>query len=122
MNQPKIQVLPHRDAEVAPQSWGELTWYANRALGNSDEVTVGRCLLRPGQSNPRHFHPNCSEILVVFRGAIRHTIEGDQTAELNEGDTVCVAPQVWHQATNVGDSDALLLIVFTSADRETVGE
>jgi hypothetical protein len=29
---------------------------------------------------------------------------------------------VWHQARNVGDTEALLLIVFNSADRETVGE
>lgn len=120
--EPKIQLLPHAKAEVSPQDWGELTWYANRALGNSDEVTVGRCLLHPGQSNPRHLHPNCSEILVVFQGQIRHTIEGGQTAEMRAGDTVSVAPNVWHQATNVGENDAILMIVFTSAERETVGE
>ncbi|MBW3635137.1 MAG: cupin domain-containing protein [Armatimonadetes bacterium] len=110
------------EAEVVPQEWGALTWFANRALGNSEEVTVGRCLLHPGQSNPRHYHPNCSEILVVFKGRVKHTIDGGGETELNEGDTVAIAPNVWHQATNIGDGDASLLIVFTSADRETIGE
>jgi quercetin dioxygenase-like cupin family protein len=41
---------------------------------------------------------------------------------MNEGDTVTIAPNVWHQATNIGDNEALLFIVFTSAERETVGE
>ena len=117
-----IRLLPYSEAEVVPQDWGQLTWFANRALGNSADVTVGRCLIHPGQSNPRHYHPNCSEILVVMQGHIRHTMEGDKEAEMNEGDTVTIAPGVWHRATNVGDKDAILLIVFTSADRETVGE
>lgn len=121
-NQRKIQVLPHGEAEILPMGWGELTWYANRELGNSTEVTVGRCLLKPGMSNPRHYHPNCSEVLVVSQGKIRHTIENGGQTEMNEGDTVTIAPNVWHQATNIGENEALLLIVFTSADRETVGE
>jgi quercetin dioxygenase-like cupin family protein len=117
-----IQVLPISDAEVLPQEWGELTWFANRTLGNSDEVTVGRCVLHAGQQNPRHYHPNCSEVLVVFQGRIRHTIDNGREVEMNEGDTVTIAPNVWHQATNIGDADAVLMIVFTSADRQTVGE
>jgi quercetin dioxygenase-like cupin family protein len=121
-SQADIRVLPHDRAEVHPQEWGALTWYANRELGNSEDVTVGRCLLNPGQSNPRHYHPNCSEVLVVLQGVIRHTIDGGGDTEMNFGDTVTIAPNVWHQAKNVGDSEALLLIVFSSADRQTVGE
>jgi quercetin dioxygenase-like cupin family protein len=117
-----IHVLPINDAEVLPQEWGELTWYANRQLGNSNEVTVGRCILFPGQKNPRHYHPNCSEVLVVFQGRIRHTVDNGHETEMKEGDTVTIAPNVWHQATNIGESNAVLMIVFTSADRQTVGE
>jgi quercetin dioxygenase-like cupin family protein len=121
-NQTGIRVLPIAEAEVLPQEWGGLTWFANRALGNSEEVTVGRCVLNPGQSNPRHYHPNCSEVLVVFKGRIRHTVDNGGTVEMNEGDTVTVPPNVWHQAINIGDEEASLIIVFTSADRETIGE
>ena len=109
-------------AQVAPQPWGELTWFANQELGNSDAMTVGRCVLRPNSSNPRHHHPNCSEVLVVIAGRIRHTIEGERETEMGEGDTVTVAPNVWHQATNIGEGDAVLFITFSSAQRQTVGE
>lgn len=117
-----IRLLALENATHLPQDWGALTWYANRELGNSEEVTVGRCLLRPGQSNPRHYHPNCSEILVVIQGTILHTMDGGGQGEMKAGDTVTIAPNVWHQATNTGAEDALLFIVFTSADRETIGE
>src|SRR5260370_27533529 len=62
-----IQVLPQSKAHHQEFSWGNLTWFANRALGNSNEMTVGRCILKPGHTNGRHYHPNCSETLVVWR-------------------------------------------------------
>jgi quercetin dioxygenase-like cupin family protein len=117
-----ILFLPHDRAERVPQEWGELTWFANSALANSQELTLGRCRIAPGQSNPRHYHPNCSEVLTVFKGRILHTDASGGRSEMNEGDTVTIAPNVWHQATNIGDDDAILVIVFTSADRQTVGE
>jgi len=79
-------------------------------------------LLFPGQSNPRHFHPNCTEILVVSQGSILHTDAAGGRTEMSAGDTVTIPPNVWHQATNIGAEDAILTIVFTSAERETVGE
>ncbi|MEZ0296856.1 MAG: cupin domain-containing protein [Candidatus Methylacidiphilales bacterium] len=117
-----ITILPSARAETLAQDWGGLTWFASQSLGNSAEVTVGRCVLLPGQSNPRHYHPNCSEVLVVIQGRIRHTDGDGGTTEMGEGDTVTIAPHVWHQATNIGAQDAVLFIVFTSASRETVGE
>ncbi len=103
------------------EDWGGLTWYAGRELGNSEEITVGRCVLKPGKSNPKHSHPNCAEVLVVLKGRIRHTAEGGEV-EMGEGDCVSIQPDFAHQATNLGDSDAVLFIAFSSADREVVGE
>jgi quercetin dioxygenase-like cupin family protein len=117
-----IHLLPDSQSEKLNFDWGHLTWFANRQLGNSEEMTVGRCVLKAGQSNPRHYHPNCSEILVVIAGRIRHTIEGGQEAEMGPGDTVTVLKNTWHRATNIGDGEAVLFIAFSSADRETIGE
>jgi quercetin dioxygenase-like cupin family protein len=117
-----IQILPYRKAQRQEFNWGQLTWFANRALGNSDDMTVGRCILKPGHTNGRHYHPNCSETLVVIQGRIKHTISGDQETELNEGDAVVVPPNARHCATNIGTMDAVLFIAFSSADRQTVGE
>jgi quercetin dioxygenase-like cupin family protein len=120
--QDAIQLLSSEKAEKLDFDWGGLTWYASGALGNSSELTVGNCRLKPGCSNPRHYHPNCSEILVVIQGNIRHTMADGSESEMKPGDTVTVPPNVWHRATNIGQSEALLFIVFSSADRLVVGE
>jgi quercetin dioxygenase-like cupin family protein len=117
-----IQLVSSERVQKLDFDWGSLNWYANNALGNSSEVTVGSCRLKLGCSNPRHYHPNCSEILVVVQGNIRHTMSDGTESEMKPGDTVTVPPNVWHRATNIGPSEALLFIVFTSADRQTVGE
>lgn len=118
----EIIILTDAEADKAPFEWGELTWFANRELGNTTDFTVGRCILKPGCGNPRHYHPNCSEALTVLKGKIRHTGPGETSVEMNEGDTVTIPPNVWHNAVNIGEGEAVLLIVFSSADRKTIGE
>ncbi len=117
-----IQTLPCDQAAKQEFEWGQLTWFAGKPLGNSSDMTIGRCLLKPGKGNPRHYHPNCSEILVVMQGRIRHTSANGSEAELSEGDTVTIPPNVWHCAKNISDKEAILFISFSSADRQTVGE
>lgn len=102
--------------------WGHLTWYASAALGNSDYLTLGRCVIYPGQSNPRHYHPNCDEILTVLQGVITHTWKDDQDVEMKAGDTITIPAGLTHRARNIGSDDAVLLTAFTSPDRQTVGE
>ncbi len=120
-----MEEIVTRKAEAATfveLSWGSLTWYANRDLGNSTDMTVGRCILNPGEANPRHYHPNCSEVLVVVQGHIQHTLDGDKTVEMKAGDTISIPPNIWHRAENIGDEEAVLFIAFSSADRQTIGE
>jgi len=109
------------DRQVIEQPWGRLTWYASGQLGNSDTMTVGEAVIRPGQQNPRHYHPNCDEVLHVVRGRILHTM-GTRQTEMAAGDTVSIPMGVHHNARNIGDEDAVLAISFSSAYREVVGE
>ena len=76
-------------------------------------------VIRPGRMNPRHYHPNCDEVLHVLQGEILHTMD-DDAAELTQGDTVSIPANVIHNARNIGEVDAILLICFSSADRQTV--
>lgn len=115
-------VRPLARAQRAPQEWGELTWFASAELGNSDAVTVGRCVIKPGCANPLHSHPNCEEVLVVVQGRIRHTVAAGRDAEMGAGDTVTIPRGFAHRAMNIGDGEAVLMITFTSATREVVGE
>jgi len=101
--------------------WGTLTWYASDEIGGSSEMTIGKCIILPGQHNPRHSHPNCEEIMHVTEGRIIHTIN-DGEIELNKGETIVVPRDTVHHAINIGDHDAELLIVFSTNKREMVKE
>lgn len=118
-----IEAVVTRPAEnrVVEFPWGQLTWYVSGELGNSDTLTVGQAIIRPGQRNPRHYHPNCDEVLHVLKGRILHSM-GDRTVEMQAGDTVSIPTGVPHNATNIGDGDAVLSISFSSADRKVVNE
>lgn len=107
--------------EVLDQPWGQLKWYVSRKLKNSDTMTVGQAVIRPGQENSPHYHPNCDEILHVISGRILQTI-GDKSVEMRAGDTVSIPMGVKHNAKNIGTEDAVLAISFSSADRQVVGE
>jgi quercetin dioxygenase-like cupin family protein len=109
------------DRQVIEQTWGRITWYASGPLGNSATMTVGEAVIRPGQENPRHYHPNCDEILHVMRGRILHSM-GTQQVEMTVGDTVSIPTGVRHNARNIGTEDAVLAISFSSAHREVIGE
>jgi len=111
----------HDDVTVEPQEWGRLEWMVSGARGNSDVMTVGKCVIRPGESNPVHHHPNCDEVLHVLSGRIRHRL-GDEYVEMSAGDTISIPMGTVHNAQNVGDADCELLIAFDTATREVVGE
>ena len=118
----KARILRSDQCETVETEWGRLTWHASAKLGNSEEMTVGQCLIKPGCENPLHSHPNCSEVLAVLQGRISHTIEGGESIELDQGDVITLPPDLPHQARNIGEGDAVLLIAFSSADRHTKGE
>ena len=101
--------------------WGGLIWQVSGPLGNSESMTVGRCLLAPGEANGRHHHPNCDEVLEVLEGSIVHSFDGREVA-MERGDVISIPSGVVHNARNVGTTAAELLICFSSAWRETVPE
>lgn len=118
----EVRVRRSGEHKEVSAPWGALTWFASKELGNADEMTVGRCVLRPGQANPRHSHPNCEEVLHVLRGRIAHSVSGDEAVEMTAGDTITIPPEVPHNARNLGSEDAVLMICFGSGERETRGE
>ncbi|MGI8867914.1 MAG: cupin domain-containing protein [Mycobacteriales bacterium] len=109
------------DYRVETHPWGELVWMVSGALGTSEKLTVGRCYINPGQANPRHYHPNCDEVLYVLRGTIEHTVD-DDAFPMQAGDTVSIPSGSYHNARNVGTEVAEFVITFDAADRRTVGE
>ena len=109
------------EAVVDPQSWGRLEWMVSRSIGNSDVLTVGRCTIEPGQQNPPHHHPNSDEVLHVLQGSIEHRVD-DDVFPMGPGDTISIPRGSVHNARNIGDGQAVFVIVFDTADRQVVGE
>ncbi len=117
------KLLRKPDAVVESYPWGELHWFASGKLGNSEHMTLGKCILRPGCSNRAHHHPNCEEILHVLSGTIKHYVAGvEEAVEMGPGDTIVIPPLVQHNAENTGAREAELVIVFSSPERQTRGE
>lgn len=118
----RAHLAPWSDATIETVGWnGHLVWMVSGALGNSDKLTVGRCYIEPGGANPRHYHPNCDEVLHVIQGRLRHTA-GDEVVEMGPGDTISIPANVVHNATNIGEEEAVMVISFSTPDRQTVGE
>lgn len=109
------------ERQVLEQDWGRLEWSVSGELGNSDVLTFGRCIIRPGEANPRHLHPNCDEVLHVIQGSIEHSL-GNERFPLGAGDTISIPRGTLHNARNIGAVDAVLIIAFDTAHREVVGE
>jgi quercetin dioxygenase-like cupin family protein len=109
------------DHDVEETAWGRLVWMVSGKLGNSTTMTVGRCYIQPGMENPRHYHPNCDEVLHVLQGTIEHSLD-DQTVTMTAGDTISIPRDTYHNARNVGGDEAIFVISFSTPDRQTVGE
>jgi quercetin dioxygenase-like cupin family protein len=122
LSQPEpIRVARPDSYEIEEMPWGRLIWQVSGELGNSEALTVGRCILDPGQANGRHRHPDCDEVLEVLTGSIVHTWDDDEIA-MGQGDVISIPAGVMHNARNAGDGAAELLIVFSTAHRTTVAE
>jgi quercetin dioxygenase-like cupin family protein len=121
MQGPSSAVTSVNSYEVEPTPWGRLVWMVAGRLGNSTTMTMGKCFIAPGSANPRHYHPNCDEVLHVLHGDIEHSLNG-HTFRMSAGETLNIPMGSRHNARNIGKDEAALLIAFSSADRQTVLE
>jgi quercetin dioxygenase-like cupin family protein len=115
-------VIRKDGSEVVETSWGSLQWLVSGKDGTSENMTLGRVTFKPGCANPPHSHPNCEEILYVVEGKVEHTLPEGGTTVLNVGDSIVLPPGGKHFAKNIGDGEAVVLVAFNSAERETAGE
>ena len=115
-------IVRKTDVEVNQTDWGSLQWLVTGQAGTSENMTLGRVTFEPGRANPFHHHPNCDEILFVVQGEIEHTLPEGGTVTLSAGDCIVMPQGGVHQARNIGSDEAVVIVAFNSAWRETVGE
>jgi quercetin dioxygenase-like cupin family protein len=99
--------------------WGAIRWLHSGSINEGAEQTFGLVYINPGQANPRHYHPNCEEVLYVLSGTCAHTY-GEDEYELGPGDSILVPQGVIHHAINKGWEPIRAIISFSSGDRQTV--
>jgi quercetin dioxygenase-like cupin family protein len=104
-------------AKRIEEPWGSLTWLASKELADCRDITLGRVIIKPGMSNPRHSHPNCDEVLYLLSGTLKHIV-GDETFVMKAGDTSVVPAGTVHVAFSIGDEDADMIVAYTSGDRQ----
>jgi quercetin dioxygenase-like cupin family protein len=111
-----LRTAAEASAARIDEPWGSLNWLASAANGNAEGVTVGRVIIKAGQSNPRHSHTTCEEVLYLLRGRLRHTV-GNEVVILEAGDTLTVPPYGVHSAASIGDEDADMIVAYSSGKR-----
>ncbi len=109
------------EAKRVEEAWGSLTWLASDELTRSQNITLGRVVIKQGLSNPKHSHPNCSEVLHLLRGELWHVI-GEEAVPMQAGDTTIIPAGVPHVAFSVGDQDAEMMVAYPSGQRQFKAE
>ena len=102
-------------------TWGSITWLAGHSPGNADTIGMTRVVLHCGQSNRRHAHPNCEEVVHLLRGAVCCSM-GSDACDMLPGDTLCIPPGTYHHYANTGTTDAEMIIAYGAADRQIIYE
>jgi quercetin dioxygenase-like cupin family protein len=110
--------VQHYDKVPADESpWGSLRWMMNGKIEPGAGVTLGVVELKAGQSNPRHVHPNCEEVIYVLSGTCRHEV-GKETVTLRPGDVLRIPAGVPHMATALGNEPSRSIVVYNTGERQ----
>jgi quercetin dioxygenase-like cupin family protein len=107
------------DQPALPFDWGAIKWLCNREIDPEAQQTFGLVFINPGQQNPPHYHPNCEELIYVLTGECDHRL-GDATLHLEPGSLLRIPANAVHCARNTGWEPVRMIIVYSTADRQTV--
>ncbi|MEQ2527200.1 cupin domain-containing protein [Bacillaceae bacterium CLA-AA-H227] len=99
--------------------WGKIQWLCGQEIDSDAEMTFGMVYIHAGQSNHRHYHPNCEELIFVLSGECDHTL-GDETVHLTPGMMLRIPRNVPHNATVTSWEPCRMMIAYSAPDRKTV--
>ena len=83
------------------------------------EVTVARVTIPAGMALPLHEHPFMTAG-VVLQGIIEVITDSGQTHIARAGDAVVELVNQPHDGVNIGDEDAVILVVYTGVEGQPV--
>lgn len=92
--------------------WGMLHWLAEPGGKSPERISIGEVTVYPHSSEPEHYHHSEEHVLHVILGQGAHVVSG-QYSTFKEGDTVYLPSYCTHALINTGDTDLLLLCVYS---------
>jgi quercetin dioxygenase-like cupin family protein len=99
--------------------WGAIKWLCNQEIDAKAEQTFGLVFINPRQQNPPHYHPNCEELIYILSGQCDHRLD-DEVIPMGPGSLLRIPANAVHCALNTGWEPVRMVIVYSSADRQTV--
>ena len=81
----------------------------------AEHFTLSNMILPAGAEGPMHLHVDAEEVFFVLRGKVKVMIEKDGESwetVLGEGDCVSVPPGVYRGEINVGEEEAILMVMI----------
>ena len=105
------------DAPIEQHSWGRIVWLSSAAIWADSKQTLGYVEIDAGETNYRHRHPNCEEVLLLMDGDLEHQV-GDAVVNMKPGSVLRIPRDVVHWATNPGSSPARMIVAYPTGSRE----
>jgi len=112
----RIDEVPLQQGLREEEGWIDMQvqFLIDAGAAGSQQLVVGRTVLRPGARHERHLHPNADEFLVVMSGAgAIYTNTG--RAPSCAGDVIFTPRGNWHGFDNTSDEDVLLIWGWSGA-------
>jgi quercetin dioxygenase-like cupin family protein len=120
VTKPGVQYTNGVDGNAANHfPWGSIQWLCSNEFFADANLTFGYVQIEAGQKNPRHYHPNSSEVLFLIEGELDHSV-GDQVFHLTAGKSIFIPLGVEHDARNGGTTTARMVVAYPTGDRQAV--
>lgn len=107
------------DEQALIFDWGSIQWLCSGDMFPDAQQTFGHVRILPGMKNPQHYHPNSDEMLILLEGELEHSL-GDQVYRLVPGMSIHIPQGVLHDARNVGETTARMIVAYPTSDRRVV--
>ncbi|HVB88759.1 MAG TPA: cupin domain-containing protein [Beijerinckiaceae bacterium] len=90
---------------------------SDAAVIPAEHFTLSNMVLPAGAEGPMHLHTDAEEVFFVLRGRIKVMVEKDGDyfeTELGERDCISVPPGVYRGEANIGEEDAIMMVMIGS--------
>src|SRR5689334_22089181 len=96
---PRTRVGVVDGTQALPFDWGTIQWLVSGRQIPDSRLTFGYVEIKAGTKNPKHYHPNCDEVLFLIEGELDHSL-GKDIIHLTPGMAIHIPTGLSHDAVN----------------------